>query len=102
MLSLRKAYDERNTLFEKSHNAEKCKRAFWKSSLLQNIKKLKNDSLESIKNFPIKSHKAEPKSKDAQKRLWLKYGFQPATTGFPLNRLNSVPKSGTYRVSSVV
>ena len=32
----------------------------------------------------------------------MKQGLEPATGGFPLNRLNSVPKSGTYRASSVV
>ena len=41
-------------------------------------------------------------SANAQKSSWLKQGLEPVTDGFSLNRLKSVLKSGTYRVSSVV
>ena len=39
---------------------------------------------------------------NARNSFQLKQGLQPATAGFLLNRLPSVPKSDTYRVSSVV
>ena len=38
----------------------------------------------------------------ARDSCWLKDGLEPATVGFSLNRLRSVPKSGTYMVSSAV
>ena len=53
-------------------------------------KKLKGDPL-VLSGFP-----------NARKRFWLKQGLEPATVGFPINRLTSVSKSGTYRVRSVV
>ena len=46
--------------FEKSHNAENCKRGPFESqqhSLLQNIKKLKEDPLKTLQKFRKKNKK---------------------------------------------
>ena len=39
---------------------------------------------------------------NARKSFWLKQGLEHVTAGFPVNRLKSVLKSGTYTMRSVV
>ena len=82
--------------------------AFWHFSLLQNIKKkLEGGTFEVIKNS--KSHRGPKKNesrtvpkKIARKSFWLMQGLEPVTAGFTVNRINSVLKSGTYTMRSVV
>ena len=48
-------------------------------------------------------HPADPSGfANTRKNFRLKHGLEPATAGFPLNRLKTVQKSGTDKVSSVV
>ena len=73
-------------------------------------KKLEGDPLETFKNFrknptKPKNQKGDPSVSsgfaNAGKSFWLKQGFEPETTGFPLNRLVELIKL-TKSVSSLV
>ena len=80
--------------------------AFWKSSLLQNIKKeghLKTSEKNRKKGQSQKIERDPLVSSDfanARISFWLQQGLEPVSAGFALNRITSVPKSGTYRVGS--
>ena len=66
----------------------------------QIFSKKKSHGAEKNQKGLIKSQKASSSFGNAQKIFWL--GLGPASGAIPLNRITSVPKSGTYRVSSVV
>ena len=95
--------ETKNNHFEKSHNAENCKRGpldFLKIQFVAKYQKFKGWPFGDNKIFS-KSHRAKKMKGDpsvpsgfanARKNFWLKQGLEPATAGFPLNRIKSVLK----------
>ena len=102
--------------FEKSHNAGNCERgtlwAFWNTSLLQIIQKMKGYFLETLKIFFERSHRAEQSwkgdaivSSDFANARKVCGWSRDSNRGYCwdlLNRSTSVLKCGMYRVSSVI
>ena len=101
-------------ILKQSHSAEILKRGdlFGTAVCCKISKNLKGDPLKAKKNRKKvalcrkKIRRGDPSISSAfanvRKSFWLKQGLEPVIAGFPVNRLKSVLKSGTYTMRSVV
>ena len=87
----------REIIILKNLTVENCKRGNPSGALkIQFVAGFGEDPLETFtsvqKSISRKNREVLSSFANARKYFWLKQGLEPATAGFPLNRLSSVPK----------